>query len=61
MSSKPWYQSRTIWTTFGSAIAAILGVNGLEIPADNQGEIVAGIMAVVNVVMRFLTSVPITK
>lgn len=63
-TQRPW-QSRTMWVNLISGIAALAVVFGLDfgLDAERQTEIVAGIMAVVNVInmyLRPLSTTPIT-
>ena len=55
--SKTWWKSKTIWANVIAFIATMLGVFGVaDIPAELQAQIVAAIMMVVNVALRFVTS-----
>ena len=38
--NKPWYQSKTIWGGVIAAVAAGLGLAGLELGADDQQRLV---------------------
>lgn len=63
-TQRPW-QSRTMWVNLLSGIAAVAVVFGFDFGLDEtkQTEIVAGIMAVVNVVnmyLRPISTTPIT-
>ena len=56
--TKPWWTSKTLWTN-----AVMLGVTvgtffGLELGLDPDAQIavVGGIMAVVNIALRFVTT-----
>jgi len=54
---KKWYLSKTLWTNAMVMVAALLaGMGVVEIPLADQGAVVAGVLAVVNVVLRALTS-----
>ena len=60
--AKPWYASKTLWANvIGGAVAVgtAFGLN-LQIDAETQTAIVGGIMAVVNVILRFMTKAPVT-
>lgn len=63
MDSKPWWASKTIWVNFLAFGAMIAAAFGLDLPFDLtpefQTEIVAIVMAVVNIVLRFWTA-PVT-
>ncbi len=57
-SSKAWYASKTIWANivaFAATGAVIFGVD-LGLTPEVQAQIVAATMAVVNVVLRLITS-----
>ena len=58
MESKSWYASKTIWANI-VAFAATIGVIGgvdLGLTEAVQAEMVAAVMAVVNVVLRLVTT-----
>lgn len=63
MTPKPWYASKTIWANIVAGIAAIGLAFGLDLglDADTQAQIVAGVMALVNVGLRFVTDQPVSK
>lgn len=54
---KKWYQSKTVWANILAAVATLAGVFGLDLglTPEVQAQIVGGIMAVVNIVLRFVT------
>ena len=56
--SKPWYASKTIWTNivaFAATIAVIAGVD-IGLTPETQAEIVAAVLAGINIVLRLLTT-----
>jgi hypothetical protein len=56
--TKPWYASKTIWANlvaFAATMATIAGID-LGFDAATQAELVAGVMAIVNVALRMITS-----
>ena len=63
MTPKPWYASKTIWANvlaFAATMFTVFGVNlPFELSPEVQAEIVAAVMAVVNIVLRFVTTEPI--
>ncbi len=62
MEAKSIFASRTLWANViggAVAIATAFGLD-LDIDAEAQTAIVGGIMAVVNIVLRFMTTAPVT-
>jgi len=57
---KPWYRSKTVWVNVVALIAVLASFKGVEIAPEEQAQIVAGILAVVNILLRFITDEPIT-
>lgn len=60
--AKPVWVSRTVWVNVLTAAAAVGTAVGIDhgLDAETQTAIVAGIMAVQGVIMRVLTSRPVT-
>lgn len=58
---KKWYVSKTLWVNIIAGVVAVAGAFGLNLPIDGEAQtaIVGGIMAVVNIVLRFTTKVPL--
>ena len=56
---KPWYKSKTIWVNLIALIAILASFKGIEITPEEQAQIVAGILAVVNILLRFITHEPV--
>lgn len=57
MESKPWYTSKTIWANlvaFAATVAVIAGVD-VGLTPEVQAEIVAAVLAGVNIVLRLIT------
>ena len=57
MDKKPWYASKTIWTNlvaFAATVAVIAGVD-VGLTPEVQAEIVAAVLAGVNIVLRLIT------
>lgn len=57
MESKPWYASKTIWSNivaFAATVAVIAGVD-VGLTPEVQAEIVAAVLAGVNIVLRLIT------
>jgi len=60
MMSKNILQSKTFWANIVSVLAVIAAGRGLEIDAATQAGIVAGVMAVVNIIMRLVSKDRVT-
>ena len=60
--AKPFRASKTLWVNAVALIAAAAGALGLDIGLDPELQItiVGAIMAVVNIVLRFVTDKPVT-
>ena len=57
--AKPFWASKTMWANV-IALGALVGARfGLEITQAAQGEIVAAVLAVVNIALRFVTDKPV--
>jgi len=63
MEEKSWYLSRTLWVNVLAGIAAVSGAFGLDLglSTETQTAIVGGVMAIINVVLRVVTTTPLTK
>ena len=59
--TKPWYASKTMWANLIGGAVTIGSVFGLDLglTPETQAQLVAGIMVVVNLVLRFVTKGPI--
>lgn len=57
MDSKPFWASKTIWANILSLIATIATVFGVDLglTPEAQATIIAGVMGVVNIVLRLVT------
>lgn len=62
MDSKPWYVSKTLWTNVVAGAVAVGTAFGLDLGLDAEGQtaIVGGIMAIANIILRFMTRAPVT-
>lgn len=56
---KPWYRSKTIWTNMIALAVVILSLKGIEVTPEEQSAILAGILAIVNIVLRLITKDPV--
>ena len=54
---KKWYESKTLWVNFVALAASLLAAFGLDfgLTPEVQGTVVAGVMSVVNIILRFKT------
>ncbi len=60
--TKPIWASKTFWTNViggGAMIASAAGMD-LGLDEDTQTQIIGGILAVANVILRFVTTQPVT-
>lgn len=62
-SSKPWWASKTVWANVMALIATLGAGFGLNLGLDpeTQALILAAVMALVNLALRFVTSEPIAS
>lgn len=58
-NSKPVWASKTLVTNFVAVAAAVAVAFGVDVGADVQGEVVAIVMGVANIALRFVTSKPV--
>lgn len=58
MTDKVWYKSKTVWVNGLTLIGLVFGLFGIDIGLDDKvkGEIAAGVIAGVNLVLRIMTS-----
>ncbi len=58
---KTWYQSKTLWANIIAGVATVALAFGIDLGLDpeTQVSLVGGIMAIVNIVLRFTTSTAI--
>ena len=61
MDSKPWYASKTIWANAITLIATVSVSFGFDLGLTEavRAEIVVGVLAVVNLVLRLMTTQPV--
>ena len=61
METKPFWASKTLWINLIAMIAAITGAFGMDLGLDPtmQAALVTGIMAAINIILRFVTA-PVT-
>lgn len=58
--SKSIFTSKTFWVNAVAVVASVASVAfGFEITQDMQGEVVALIMGVANIALRFVTTKPV--
>ena len=60
--TKPFWASRTLWVNFVAIVAAVLGTFGLGdvLDPEFQATVVAAVMGIVNIILRFVTTKPVT-
>lgn len=60
--SKAWWASRTLWANVVGGVVAVGTAFGLDLGLDAEAQtaIVGGIMAVLNVILRFVTKGPVS-
>lgn len=58
MTDKVWYKSKTVWVNGLTLIGLVFGLFGIDVGLDDKvkGEIAAGVIAGVNLVLRIMTS-----
>jgi len=61
MESKPFWASKTLWANLIAGVVVIAGAFGLDLDMspEVQTALVGGIMAIINIVLRFMTGKPI--
>jgi len=60
---KPWYASKTLWANLlagGVTVATAFGLD-LGLDAEAQAQVVAGVMVVVNIALRLVTTQGLEK
>lgn len=61
LMGKPWWRSKTVWANLLAVAGVFLSqFAGIDLGAEVQAEILVIIMGVVNLVLRFRTTEPIT-
>lgn len=62
MDSKPWWASRTVWVNAVAGVGSLATAFGLDLPLDagQQAALVGGIMAAINILLRLITTKPVT-
>ena len=61
--TKPFWQSKTLWVNVLAGVATVAGVFKLDLglTPEVQAELATGILAVVNIVLRFTTKTAVGK
>ena len=61
VESKPFYASKTLWVNLVAVAAALTGAFGIDLGLDPETQItvVAAILGVVNIILRFTTTTSI--
>lgn len=60
--SKIWWASKTLWANIIGGAVAVGTAFGLDLGLDVEAQtaIVGGIMTVINVILRFMTTAPVS-
>ena len=63
MEAKSFLASKTLCVNLIAGIAAVSGAFGIDLGLDTETQtaIVGGVMAIANIVLRFMTTMPVTK
>jgi len=62
METKHFYASKTLWVNFIAITAIMLNSQfGIELDTEVQAALVTSILAVINIVLRLITSQPVGK
>lgn len=59
MESKSIFKSKTFWANTIALAASVATAMGVDIGPDVQASLVGGVMAVVNIALRFVTNKPV--
>lgn len=61
METKPWFASKTLWANLIAGAVTLAGAFGVDVglDPDAQASLVGGIMVVVNIALRFVTTQPL--
>lgn len=59
MQSKNILTSKTLWANVIGLGAAYLGSKGIGVSGETQAQIVTGVLAVVNIILRLVTNKPV--
>lgn len=61
METKPFWASKTLWVNAVALVAAVTGAFSIDLglDAETQTAVVAAVMGVVNIVLRFVTGNPV--
>lgn len=59
--TKKWWASKTLWANIIAGAVTVGTAFGLKLGLDPQAqaELVAGVMVIVNIILRFVTTKPI--
>lgn len=62
MEPKPWFASKTLWANVIGGLVAVGTTFGFDLglDAEAQASIVGGVMAVINIILRFMTTAPVS-
>jgi hypothetical protein len=58
--AKPWWASKTVWAGIVGGAATLAGVFGVTVlDAETQAQIVAALVSIATIALRFVTTGPI--
>ena len=62
METKSIFASKVFWANLIAIFAMAVGAMGFDVGLDDQtkGEVATGVVAIVNIVLRFVTSTSVT-
>jgi hypothetical protein len=63
METTKWFASKTLWVNVVALVATLAGAFKLDLwlTPEAQATVVTTILALVNIVLRFVTTTPISK
>ena len=62
MEMKHWWASKTIWVNFVAIVGILLNSQfGIELDTEVQAALATSILAIINIVLRIMTTQPVGK
>lgn len=53
------WTSKTFWGNIVALIAAVFGADAIGLDSETQSQIVVGVLAIANIIVRFFTKLPV--